>query len=72
MSDERIEILREKVRYHAKAYSTDIFKDITMEEAMEHSPFTDRCSAKMGRHMCKIFLQYIDEVFHEPEERGES
>lgn len=64
--------VRQKVRHHAQAYSTDIFPDYALKD--EPSPSIDRVSAKMGRHMCKCFEEYLNEAIEElrgPNDQGE-
>jgi len=69
MSDEKIlavlNQLREKVRRHREAYSTDVFPDYSFSEGAK--PSIDQVAGKMGRHMCEVFLHYIDEVEKEQE-----
>ena len=52
--------LRAKVEHHAAHYPTDIFPDYSL--ANGDKPSIDQVGARMGRHMCQVFLEYIEEV----------
>ena len=56
----RSEKLREKVMKHREHYGLDIFPN---SETLDENSTRDSISAKMGRHMCDVFLEYIDESF---------
>lgn len=57
---ELVDELKSKVEYHKGAYATDIFPDYTLKE--NPNPTIDQVGGKMGRHMCDVFLRYIDEA----------
>lgn len=50
--------LREKIASHKLYYSLEIFPN---SETLTDQSSRDSISAKMGRHMCDVFLKYIDE-----------
>jgi hypothetical protein len=50
--------LKDKVNYHRQAYGLDIFPN---SEVLTDESSRDNVAARMGRHMCDCFLQYIDE-----------
>lgn len=52
-------VLKTRIEEHAKAYPTDIFPDDS------RSP--EGYGAKMGRHMCHVFLKYIEDALMEIE-----
>lgn len=59
-----IQNLEKKVDYHRQHYSLDLFPNsyqITEESSR------DSVSAKMGRHMCDWFREYIDQALKELE-----
>lgn len=58
-----VEDLKLKIIKHKEYYHTDIFPDYKIN--IESQPSIDRVSAKMGRHMCDRFLDYINEALAE-------
>lgn len=59
-----IRILEYKINNHKDAYSLDIFPN---SEKLDENSTRDSISAKMGRHMCDCFFQYINEALEELE-----
>lgn len=54
------EEIRKKIRKHKEYYAVDIFPDYSL--AKGDKPSIDQVSGKMGRHMCDIILEYVNEV----------
>jgi len=63
-----IEQLKAKVLKHKDAYALDIFPN---SERLDENSTRDSISARMGRHMCDCFLEYIAE-FYSPTQASES
>lgn len=59
INDARESLINE-VLLHKDAYSLDLFPN---SEVIDKLSSIDSISAKMGRHMCDCFLQYIDKHF---------
>lgn len=59
--------LKAKVIYHREAYSLDIFPN---SEKLDENSTTASISARMGRHMCDCFLDYMAE-FYSPTQASE-
>ncbi len=54
-----IESLKVKVLKHKDAYALDIFPN---SEKLDENSTRDSISARMGRHMCDCFLEYIANI----------
>jgi len=54
-----IEQLKAKVLKHKDAYALDIFPN---SEKLDENSTRDSISARMGRHMCDCFLEYIANI----------
>jgi hypothetical protein len=60
--------LRGQVLDLKQAYGLDIFPN---SEVLNDASSRDSISAKMGRHMCDVFLRFIDEAASELEDQNE-
>lgn len=60
--DDTIKFIKDKIEYHKQAYSLELFPN---SETIDDNSTRESISAKMGRHMCDVFLGYINEALKE-------
>lgn len=62
VESEALKFIKEKIEYHKQAYSLELFPN---SKTIDDNSTKDSISAKMGRHMCNVFLGYINEALKE-------
>lgn len=60
--DDTIKFIKDKIEYHKQAYSLELFPN---SETIDDNSTRESISAKIGRHMCDVFLGYINEALKE-------
>lgn len=57
--NDALKFIKDKIEYHKQAYSLDLFPN---SEKLDDNSTRESISAKMGRHMCDVFLCYLNEA----------